>query len=41
MYYGIFTVRTDVNACECSQGCADTVRESTLKVDVGIINKIK
>ena len=25
----------DVNACDCTQGCADTERESTLKVDSG------
>ena len=26
---------TDVNACDCSRGCTDTVRESALKVDSG------
>ena len=31
--YGIFTVRTDVNACDCTRGCTDTVRESALKTD--------
>ena len=31
----IFNVRTDVNACDCTRGCADTVRESALKVDSG------
>ena len=35
MDYGIFNVRTDVNACDCAQGCTDTVRESALKVDPG------
>ena len=35
MDYGIFNVRTDVNACDCTQECADTVRESALKVDSG------
>ena len=35
MYYGIFNVRTDVNACDCTLGCTDTVRESALKVDSG------
>ena len=24
---------TDVNACDCTRGCTDTVRESALKVD--------
>ena len=36
MDYGIFNVRTDVNACDCAKGCMDTVRESALKVDSGI-----
>ena len=31
MDYRIFNVRTDVNACDCTGGCADTVRESALK----------
>ena len=31
----IFNVRTDVNACDCTLGCTDTVRESALKVDSG------
>ena len=35
MYYGIFNVPTDVNACDCTRGCPDTVRESALKVDSG------
>ena len=35
MDYGIFNVHTDVNACECTLGCADTVRESALKIDSG------
>ena len=33
MDYGIFNVRTDVNACDCARGCTDTVREPVLKVD--------
>ena len=33
--YRIFNVRTDVNACDLTQGCTDTVRESVLKVDCG------
>ena len=33
MVYGIFNVCTDVNACDCTRGCTDTVRESALKVD--------
>ena len=33
--YGIFNVRTDVNASDCTRGCTDTVRESALKVDSG------
>ena len=33
---GIFNVRTDVNARDCTQsGCTDTARESALKVDSG------
>ena len=35
MDYGIFNVRTDVNARNCSRGCTDTVRESALKVFSG------
>ena len=35
MNYKIFNVRTDVNACDCTRGCTDTVRESALKVDSG------
>ena len=35
MDYAIFNVHTDVNACDCTRGCADTVRESALKVDSG------
>ena len=35
MDYGIFDLRTDVNACDCTRGCTDTVRESALKVDSG------
>ena len=32
---GSYNVCTDVNACDCTQGCTDTVRESALKVDSG------
>ena len=28
-------MHTDVNACDCTWGCTDTVRESALKVDSG------
>ena len=35
MDYGILNVRTDVNTCDCTRGCTDTVRESALKVDSG------
>ena len=31
----IFNVRTNVNACDCTQGCTDIARESALKVDSG------
>ena len=31
----IFNVRTDINACDCTRGCRDTVEESALKVDSG------
>ena len=33
MDYGIFNVRTNVNACDCTRGCTDTVKESALKVE--------
>ena len=33
MACGIFNVRRDVNACDCTPRCTDTVRESALKVD--------
>ena len=33
--YRIFNVHTGVNACDCTQGCMDTVRESLLKIDSG------
>ena len=33
MDYGIFDVRTDVNAGNCLRGCTDTIRETALKVD--------
>ena len=35
MDYGIFNMCTDVNACDCTRGCTDTIRESSLKVDSG------
>ena len=35
MENGNSNVRTDVNACDCTRGCADTVRESAQKVDSG------
>ena len=35
MDYGVFNVRTDVNACDCTRGFTDTVRESALSVDSG------
>ena len=35
MDYGIFSARTDVNACDCTQGCTDTGKEYVLKVDSG------
>ena len=35
MYYEVFSLRTDVNACDCTWGCTDTIRESSLKVDCG------
>ena len=33
MDYGIFNVRRDINACDGTQRCADTVKESAVKVD--------
>ena len=35
MDYRIFNMGSDVNACDCTWGCTDTVRESALKVDSG------
>ena len=35
MDYGIFNVRTNINACDCTRGCTDTVRETALRVDSG------
>ena len=35
MDYKLFNVRKDVNACDCTRECTDTVRESALKVDCG------
>ena len=32
---GIFSMRTDVNTCDCARGCTDNIRESALKVDSG------
>ena len=33
MDYRIFIARTDVNGCDCTRGCTDTVRGSALKGD--------
>ena len=30
-----FNMRTYVNACDCTRGCVDTIRESALKGDSG------
>ena len=38
--YMIFNVHTDVNACDCTLGCTDTVGESALKVDTEPERKI-
>ena len=35
MDYGIFNVRTVIDACSRTWGCMDAVRESALKVDSG------
>ena len=35
MDYRIFNVHTDVNACNCTQGCMNTVRDPAVKVDSG------
>ena len=35
MDYRIFNLRTDANACSCTQECMDTVTESALKADSG------
>ena len=32
---GVFNIRTDDNACDCTRGFTDTVKESALKVDCG------
>ena len=31
--FRIFIARTNVNVCDCTRGCTDTVRDSALKVD--------
>ena len=41
MDYRVLNVRTDVNACDCTQGCTDTVRESAPKVDWEKKKKVK
>ena len=33
MDYRLFNMGTDVNACDCTPGCMDTIRESALKID--------
>ena len=38
--FGIFNVRTDVDACDCTRGCTDTVSESALEVDSGGKNSL-
>ena len=35
MDYRIFNMHTDVNACNCTQGCMRTTSESALKADSG------
>ena len=35
MVYRIFNMRADVNSCNCTQGCTDSVRESALNFDSG------
>ena len=35
MDYGIFNVRTEIKACDCTRGFTDTVSESALKDDSG------
>ena len=40
MDYMVFSVRTDVNACDRTRGCTDTVRESALKVASGRKNHL-
>ena len=35
MDYRILNVRTDVNVCNSTRGCTDTVRDPALKVDSG------
>ena len=35
MDYGVFNVRTDVNVCNCTRRCTDTIRESALKAVSG------
>ena len=35
MDYEIFNVPTDVNACDCTQACRNTVRGFALKADSG------
>ena len=33
MDYRIFNMHTDVNACDCTRGCMDTVDKAAVKVD--------
>ena len=40
MDYGIFNVRTDVNACDCTRGCTDTLKEPAMKVTSGRKNPL-
>ena len=35
LVFGIFNVHTDVNACDCTWGCTNTVREFELTADHG------
>ena len=35
MEYGFFNMRSDVNACDCARGCANTVREFALQDHYG------
>ena len=41
MDFGIFNVRINVPACDCVQGCTDTLKVSALEADSLLLEKLK